>query len=144
MRNRNVERIVIAFSNAPLEETLKLVRALKRLDIQIDIVPRLYEAVGPNVGVHRLESLPLVGLPAAKLFPFSRTAKRALDIVGASIGLLLTAPLLALFAWKIKRDSRGPILFRQTSMWLFIAAVVCGLLVFPVRRMMRGVPAGQR
>ena len=37
-----------------------------------------------------------------------------------------------------------PILFRQTSMWLFIAAVVCGLLVFPVRRMMRGVPAGQR
>ncbi|MFL5639647.1 MAG: peptide MFS transporter [Gemmatimonadaceae bacterium] len=37
-----------------------------------------------------------------------------------------------------------PILFRQTSMFLFIAAVVCGLLVFPVRKMMRGVPAGDR
>jgi POT family proton-dependent oligopeptide transporter len=37
-----------------------------------------------------------------------------------------------------------PILFRQTSMWLFIAAVVCGLLVFPVRKMMRGVPAADR
>jgi POT family proton-dependent oligopeptide transporter len=37
-----------------------------------------------------------------------------------------------------------PALFRQTSISLFIAAVVCGLLVFPVRRMMRGVPAGQR
>ncbi len=37
-----------------------------------------------------------------------------------------------------------PILFRQTSISLFIAAVVCGLLVFPVRRMMRGVPAGNR
>ena len=37
-----------------------------------------------------------------------------------------------------------PALFRQTSMSLFIAAVVCGLLVFAVRRMMRGVPAGQR
>jgi POT family proton-dependent oligopeptide transporter len=37
-----------------------------------------------------------------------------------------------------------PILFRQTSMWLFIAAVVCGLLVFPVRKMMQGVPAGER
>ena len=37
-----------------------------------------------------------------------------------------------------------PILFRQTSMWLFVAAVVCGLLVFPVRKMMRGVPAGDR
>ncbi len=37
-----------------------------------------------------------------------------------------------------------PALFRQTSMSLFIAAVVCGLLVFAVRRMMKGVPAGQR
>jgi POT family proton-dependent oligopeptide transporter len=37
-----------------------------------------------------------------------------------------------------------PKLFWQTSMWLFIAAVVCGLLVFPVRKMMRGVPAGDR
>jgi proton-dependent oligopeptide transporter, POT family len=37
-----------------------------------------------------------------------------------------------------------PVLFRQTSMFLFIAAVVCGLLVFPVGKMMKGVPAGDR
>ncbi len=37
-----------------------------------------------------------------------------------------------------------PTLFWQTSMWLFIAAVVCGLLVKPVGKMMRGVPAGDR
>jgi POT family proton-dependent oligopeptide transporter len=37
-----------------------------------------------------------------------------------------------------------PILFRQTSIALFVAAVVCGLLVKPVGRMMKGVPAGDR
>jgi hypothetical protein len=37
-----------------------------------------------------------------------------------------------------------PILFRQTSVSLFVAAAVCGLLVFPVRKMMKGVPAGDR
>jgi POT family proton-dependent oligopeptide transporter len=37
-----------------------------------------------------------------------------------------------------------PILFRQTSIFLFIAAVVCALLVFPVGKMMKGVPAGDR
>ena len=37
-----------------------------------------------------------------------------------------------------------PALFRQTSIFLFVAAIVCGLLVFAVRRMMKGVPAGQR
>jgi hypothetical protein len=29
-------------------------------------------------------------------------------------------------------------------MFLFIAAVVCGLLVIPVRKMMRDVPGGNR
>jgi POT family proton-dependent oligopeptide transporter len=37
-----------------------------------------------------------------------------------------------------------PILFRQTSIALFVAAVVCALLVKPVGRMMKGVPAGDR
>ena len=112
----DVERVVVAFSNESHEETLRLVGMLKRMDLQIDIVPRLYEAVGPNVNVHTVESLPLVGLPAAKLFPFSRALKRSVDIVGASLGLLLTAPLFALVAWRIKRDSPGPVFFRQTRL----------------------------
>ena len=37
-----------------------------------------------------------------------------------------------------------PVLFRQTSMFLFIAAVACGLLVYPVGKMMKGVRAGDR
>ena len=37
-----------------------------------------------------------------------------------------------------------PKLFWQTSLSLIIAAVVCGLLVIPVRRMMREVPAANR
>jgi POT family proton-dependent oligopeptide transporter len=37
-----------------------------------------------------------------------------------------------------------PILFRQTSMFLFIAAVACALLVYPVGKMMKGVRAGDR
>ena len=37
-----------------------------------------------------------------------------------------------------------PTLFWWTSAGLFVAAVVCGLLVKPVGRMMKGVPAGDR
>lgn len=40
-------------------------------------------------------------------------AKRALDLVLASLGLLLLAPLLLLIALAIKLDSAGPVLFRQ-------------------------------
>ena len=39
--------------------------------------------------------------------------KRAFDLVGASVALLLSVPLLVYIALRIKRDSPGPILFRQ-------------------------------
>jgi len=43
----------------------------------------------------------------------SLALKRAMDVVGAAVGLLLAAPLLAVLAVAIKLDSRGPVLFRQ-------------------------------
>ena len=41
------------------------------------------------------------------------SAKRAMDIAGALLGLLFTAPLMVLIACLIKLDSPGPVLFTQ-------------------------------
>jgi exopolysaccharide biosynthesis polyprenyl glycosylphosphotransferase len=114
----DVERVIIAFSNVRDERMMVLVRSLRVLDVQIDIVPRLFELVGPKVGVHTVEGLPLVGLPPARLSTSSRLIKRALDIAGAALGLIFTAPLFAFIAWRIKRDSPGPVFFRQTRLGL--------------------------
>jgi lipopolysaccharide/colanic/teichoic acid biosynthesis glycosyltransferase len=40
-------------------------------------------------------------------------AKRAFDLLGASLGLLLLSPLMLAIAVAIKLDSRGPVFFRQ-------------------------------
>jgi lipopolysaccharide/colanic/teichoic acid biosynthesis glycosyltransferase len=40
-------------------------------------------------------------------------AKRAFDLLGASLALLLLAPLMLAIAVAIKLDSRGPVFFRQ-------------------------------
>jgi lipopolysaccharide/colanic/teichoic acid biosynthesis glycosyltransferase len=40
-------------------------------------------------------------------------AKRALDVAGASVGLVVSAPFLAAAAAAIKLDDGGPILYRQ-------------------------------
>lgn len=112
----DVERVIVAFSNDRHEETLELVRSLKDLDVQIDIVPRLFELVGPGVGVHTVEGLPLVGLPPARLSRSSRLLKRTMDLVLAATGLVALAPLFVLVAVAIKLDSPGPAFFRQVRM----------------------------
>ncbi len=112
----DVERVVIAFSSQPVSELIELVRRLRPLGVQIDLVPRLYELVGPRIAVHAVEGVPLLGLLAVHDSMTLRAIKRAIDIVGAVVGLTLLAPLLAYIAIRIRLDSDGPILFRQTRL----------------------------
>jgi len=116
VRKYDVERVVIAFSNESHEELLNLIRSLKGLSVQIDIVPRLFEIVGPGVEIHTVEGLPLVGLPQVKLSHSSRLLKRVLDLTVSAVALVVLAPLFAVVAVKIKLDSSGPVFFRQLRM----------------------------
>jgi lipopolysaccharide/colanic/teichoic acid biosynthesis glycosyltransferase len=45
--------------------------------------------------------------------------KRVFDLLGASLGLLLLAPLMLAIAVAIRLDSRGPVLFRQQRVGRF-------------------------
>jgi exopolysaccharide biosynthesis polyprenyl glycosylphosphotransferase len=112
----DVERVIIAFSNHSNEEMLDAIRSLKDLDIQIDVVPRFFEVIGTNVGIHTAEGLPLIGLPAQKLSRSSLLLKRTMDLTFSLGGLVLLAPLFLLVAVWIKLDSRGPVFFRQLRM----------------------------
>lgn len=49
----------------------------------------------------------------------SSVAKRLFDILASSILLLLTFPLILIFALLVKIDSRGPAFFRQTRVGLY-------------------------
>jgi exopolysaccharide biosynthesis polyprenyl glycosylphosphotransferase len=116
VRAHSVHRVVIAFSTDSHEQTLEVIRAMQDSDVQIDIVPRMFEILGTNAQLHTIEGLPLVGLPVPRLSGSARFLKRSLDVVGAAFGLFFLAPLLAFTALCIKLDSRGPIFFRQVRM----------------------------
>jgi exopolysaccharide biosynthesis polyprenyl glycosylphosphotransferase len=109
----DVERVVIAFSNQKHEDTIELLHSLKDLDVQIDIVPRLFETLGPNATVHMIEGLPLVGIPPLHLSGSSGLVKRTMDVVLSTIGLVVLSPLLLGIAVAVKLDSPGPVFYRH-------------------------------
>jgi exopolysaccharide biosynthesis polyprenyl glycosylphosphotransferase len=131
VRLLDVERVIVAFSNDSHDETLELLRSLNDLDVQIDIVPRLFEFVGPGVEVHTVEGLPLIGLPPLRLSRSSRLVKRTTDLALTIPTLLFLAPLFALLALMIRIDSPGPIFFRQVR----IGAAGRAFLIFKFRSM---------
>lgn len=109
----DVRRIIVAFSNENHRSQLELVDTVRDLDVQIDLVPRLFEAMGPTVGMHYVEGLPLVSLPTTRPSRLARTTKRAIDLAGASIALVVLSPIFLFAAWRVKRGSEGPVFFRQ-------------------------------
>ena len=116
IRSLAVERVVIAFSNESARDLVPLLRQLRPLGVQVDLVPRLFELIDSRVTVHAIEGVPLVGLPPAHATSGARTFKRVIDICGATAGLLVLAPLLGLIALRIKLESGGPVLIHQTRL----------------------------
>jgi exopolysaccharide biosynthesis polyprenyl glycosylphosphotransferase len=114
----DVDRVVIAFMRQPEPAAVDLVRSLRDLDVQVDVVPRLFDLIGPRVANHSIEALPLVGLAAARPSRSWMFVKRLIDVAGAAIALVLTAPVFAAVAIAIRHDSPGPALFRQTRLGL--------------------------
>jgi exopolysaccharide biosynthesis polyprenyl glycosylphosphotransferase len=116
VRAHSAHRVLIAFSEDSDDQTLEVIRELQHTNVQIDIVPRLFEVLGTSAQLHTIEGVPLVGLPTPRLSASSRLLKRLLDLTGAILGLILLSPLFAITALAIKLDTRGPVFFRQVRM----------------------------
>ena len=116
IRMFDVERVVIAFSQESHEDSLRLIRSLKDLNVQIDIVPRLFDLVGPGVDIHTVEGLPLLSLRPLRLARSSQLVKRFMDFVLSLFGMVVLLPLFAAVALAIKLETPGPVFFRQVRM----------------------------
>jgi exopolysaccharide biosynthesis polyprenyl glycosylphosphotransferase len=112
----DIERVIFAFSNERHAEMLELIRTLGDMNVQVDVVPRFFEVIGGGFDVHTVEGLPVIGLPPFRLPRSSRLLKRALDVAGASFGLLVLSPLFAIVALLIRTEGPGPVFFRQVRM----------------------------
>ncbi|HEU5243444.1 MAG TPA: sugar transferase [Gaiellaceae bacterium] len=112
----HADRLVVAFSRENHEELAELVRLARSRGVHVDVVPRLFDAVGPAGDVNHIEGLPLVSVYRSKRSQPARWLKRAIDIVVSSVVLLLTLPLFAWIALRVKRDSAGPVFFRQVRL----------------------------
>ncbi len=113
VEQKEVERVIFAFTADNHRQLLPHIRSLRDAGVQVDVVPRLFEVIGPKVDIHTVEGIPLVGLSPVRLPRSSRIIKRAIDVAVAAVGLVLATPLILVLAWMIKRDSPGPVFFRQ-------------------------------
>jgi len=108
-----VDEVLIADPAFPQEQAVELVDRCHQHGKRVRVAPSTMEILMDRVEFIPGQSLPLFELKPPVFDGLDFAIKRAFDLVGATLLLLLFSPLLALMAIAVKLDSRGPVLFRS-------------------------------
>jgi exopolysaccharide biosynthesis polyprenyl glycosylphosphotransferase len=109
------QEVIFALPLRAHEEVANLVVSLQRLPVVVKVVPDFFDLAfyRSAITVDDLGGIPLLNLRASAIEGFPRGVKRAFDVLGATLLLIVLSPLLLVIALLIKLDSKGPIIFRQ-------------------------------
>lgn len=80
---------------------------------ELVVASRLTNVAGPRIHFRPVDGLPLMHVELPQYEGGKHVMKRALDVVVSGIALLVLMPLMLVIAYLVRRDSDGPILFRQ-------------------------------
>jgi exopolysaccharide biosynthesis polyprenyl glycosylphosphotransferase len=83
----------------------------KRLHLNLNIVPDLYDDLGRHAPIRSLMGFPVIALSGRALPIVGLAVKRLLDIILSFGGLIVCAPILLASAIWIRLDSPGPIFY---------------------------------
>ena len=113
-----VDEVIIALPDATHQEILALISECERGKAIIKVYPDVFQIMASQVSIGDLGGLPLLTVRDVALRGWRRTTKRALDMVGAAVFLIVVSPFLMLMAILIKLDSPGPVFYAQERMGL--------------------------
>ena len=109
-RKEFVDELILA---APTNTTLArhVVDEARRLHLDVRIVPELFGCNPVRQKIERMGDFPLICLHEEHVPALGLFFKRLIDFGGASVALLLLAPLFCLIAALIKFDSEGSVFY---------------------------------
>lgn len=118
VRKHNVDQVVVALPLSAHRRTAQLIRRAGQLLVEIKVVPDLLQVYALRAGIEDLDGLPVINLTRVPLAGWHSLLKRAFDLLGATVLLILTSWLFPLIAWLIKREDGGSVFYRQVRMGL--------------------------
>lgn len=108
-----VSEVFVALPEEDDDTVMRIIAECDRIGVTYKVVPRFWHLMSFKVRIDSLDSIPLITRPERRQGLVQAVGKRVLDLLVASIVLVLTAPVLILTAILIKRESKGPVFFVQ-------------------------------
>lgn len=114
-----VDAVYVSVPGSMGSEIAGLLRRLERHAVDVRIVPDVQPRLLPvNMAVSELEGMPILSYRESPLAGVGGVLKRAMDVVGALLALVVFGPVMLVIAALVRLDSPGPVIFRQTRVSL--------------------------
>ncbi len=118
IEHHDIDEVIIAMPEKGHRETVRIISYCERGRVSIKIFPDVFQFVTSQASIDHLGGLPLLSVRDNALRGYMLLFKRAIDIIGALIGLILFSPFMFMVAIAIKLESPGPVFFIQDRMGL--------------------------
>ena len=118
VEDEKIDEVWIAIPKARRSRILEVSKGCDSMGISYKFVPSLNELALHKVRMESLDGIPLFGVKTLRISVTNRVIKRIFDVVLTVLTLILLTPVMAVFAWLVKRDSPGPAIFRQKRVGL--------------------------
>jgi exopolysaccharide biosynthesis polyprenyl glycosylphosphotransferase len=105
--------VLVAASAFDAPKLNRLFWELQNVDVDLQITSGTLDLLASRVTVQSVAGVPLLYVRRTGMDRLQRTMKRTMDFVSSLVGLVLLMPFFAVIAAWIKRDSEGPVFFRQ-------------------------------
>ena len=112
MEKKNVDEIVLAVESKNNKVLLGILYSLYRYKRPIKVLADRFNMFS-KIQLRTIRGIPLVDVTDSNFSPAEQNIKLFLDKVCSVVALLLLSPLFAYIAWRVKKDSPGPVFFRQ-------------------------------
>ena len=116
LARESADLVIVTRSDLPRAELERIVETCERAYVEWKIVPGAFDIFLSGLRLQTIGHVPVLGVESLAINRFfNRALKRAFDLVGSLVGLVLSAPVVLILAALIKRESpAGPVFFRQT------------------------------
>ena len=91
---------------------------LEGISVEMLVAPGVTDVAGPRMMVRPVAGLPLLHIDKPRYEGANKFRKGFFDRFGASVALVLAAPVMLCVALAVKLDSRGPIFYKATRVGL--------------------------
>jgi len=114
LREHKPSILIFADPNPESGELVSLTELCIKENVQFKLIPSFFQIFASGLHLENISGVPVVGISKLPLDHLhNRLLKQAVDILGALVGLAISAPLIAYFGFQIYRESPGPIFYSQ-------------------------------